>query len=201
MGAERRGRRAPLDIAGRCRDTSHLRSRPQLCAASRLTVTTLRRKRVTIYLIRHAKAGDRDTWLDDDRLRPLSGRGHRQARLLVDLLQRRDVRSRAVEPVRALHGDRRADRRRARSLRSSRSRRSPRARASTRRSRSCASTRRPGALMCTHGDVMPMLLDHYASAGVDIPSDRAVAEGLHVDARHRQHRRGRARALPPRPAA
>ena len=41
---------------------------------------------MTIYLIRHAKAGDRDTWRDDDRLRPLSGRGHRQARLLIDLL-------------------------------------------------------------------------------------------------------------------
>ena len=52
-----------------------------------------------------------------------------------------------------------------------------------------------GALMCTHGDVMPMLLDHYASAGRRHPDERAVAEGLHVDARDRQHRRGRARAL------
>ena len=42
---------------------------------------------MTVYLIRHAKAGDRDTWCDDDRLRPLSGRGHRQSRLLVDMLQ------------------------------------------------------------------------------------------------------------------
>ena len=42
---------------------------------------------MTVYLIRHAKAGDRDTWRDDDRLRPLSGRGHRQSRLLIDMLQ------------------------------------------------------------------------------------------------------------------
>ena len=31
--------------------------------------------------------------------------------------------------------------------------------------------------MCTHGDVMPMLLDHYASAGVDIPADREWPKG------------------------
>jgi 8-oxo-(d)GTP phosphatase len=65
-----------LDIAVGCRDTAHLRNRSP----------DPEDPRVTIYLIRHAKAGDRDTWLDDDRLRPLSGRGHRQARLLVDLL-------------------------------------------------------------------------------------------------------------------
>jgi 8-oxo-(d)GTP phosphatase len=41
---------------------------------------------VTVYLNRHAKAGDRDSWADDDRLRPLSGRGHLQARALADLL-------------------------------------------------------------------------------------------------------------------
>ena len=43
-----------------------------------------------------------------------------------------------------------------------------------------------GALMCTHGDVMPMLLDHYASIGVDLPKRPAVAEGLRLDARHRR---------------
>ena len=31
---------------------------------------------MTIYLVRHAKAGDRDAWDGDDELRPLSGRGH-----------------------------------------------------------------------------------------------------------------------------
>lgn len=35
----------------------------------------------------------------------------------------------------------------------------------------------PGALLCTHGDVVPMLLDHLASAGVDIPADREWPKG------------------------
>ena len=126
---------------------------------------------MTIYLLRHAKAGDRDTWCDNDRLRPLSGRGHRQARLLVELLEDASfervlsspfvrcmetvvpiagVRGRSVEPVDALAEGARLD-------------------------ETLALVRKhaaSGALMCTHGDVMPMLLDYYASSGVDIPSVR-----------------------------
>ncbi len=36
-----------------------------------------------VYLVRHAKAGDRRTWTEDDRLRPLSKKGRRQAEALV----------------------------------------------------------------------------------------------------------------------
>ena len=131
---------------------------------------------MTIYLLRHAKAGDRDTWCDNDRLRPLSGRGHRQARLLVELLEDASfervlsspfvrcmetvvpiagVRGRSVEPVDALAEGARLD-------------------------ETLALVRKhaaSGALMCTHGDVMPMLLDYYASSGVDIPSVREWPKG------------------------
>jgi len=131
---------------------------------------------VTIYLIRHAKAGDRDTWRDDDRLRPLSGRGHRQARLLVDVLEDATfdrvlsspfvrcmetvvpvagVRGRSVEPVESLAEGARLDEGLALVRKHSAS----------------------GALMCTHGDVMPMLLDYYASVGVDIPKQRQWPKG------------------------
>ncbi len=41
---------------------------------------------VSVLLIRHAHAGSRRDWSRDDRLRPLSGRGYRQAKRLVDLL-------------------------------------------------------------------------------------------------------------------
>jgi 8-oxo-dGTP diphosphatase len=41
-----------------------------------------------ILLIRHASAGDRAAWEDDDRLRPLDKRGRKQAERLVDLLAR-----------------------------------------------------------------------------------------------------------------
>ena len=40
----------------------------------------------TLYLVRHAKAGERARWNGDDRLRPLSGKGRRQAVALCDKL-------------------------------------------------------------------------------------------------------------------
>jgi 8-oxo-dGTP diphosphatase len=42
---------------------------------------------VTAYVVRHAKAGDRADWEGDDRLRPLSKPGKRQAEGLVELLK------------------------------------------------------------------------------------------------------------------
>lgn len=39
-----------------------------------------------LYLVRHAKAGSRVDWRGDDRLRPLSGKGRTQAKLLADRL-------------------------------------------------------------------------------------------------------------------
>ena len=40
-----------------------------------------------LYLVRHAKAGDREGWQGDDRLRPLSTPGRRQAEALVDVFK------------------------------------------------------------------------------------------------------------------
>ncbi len=42
--------------------------------------------RTRVLLIRHAKAGDRARWEGDDRLRPLTGSGRRQAEALVEQL-------------------------------------------------------------------------------------------------------------------
>ncbi|MFN8021890.1 MAG: phosphoglycerate mutase family protein [Acidimicrobiales bacterium] len=41
---------------------------------------------MTIYLVRHAKAGSRDRWEGDDALRPLSGKGREQARRIGEAL-------------------------------------------------------------------------------------------------------------------
>jgi 8-oxo-dGTP diphosphatase len=41
---------------------------------------------VTVHLVRHAKAGSRRNWSGDDRLRPLSKPGRRQAAGLVEVL-------------------------------------------------------------------------------------------------------------------
>ena len=39
-----------------------------------------------MYLVRHAKAGDRSSWNGDDRVRPLTGKGRRQAVKVCDRL-------------------------------------------------------------------------------------------------------------------
>lgn len=41
---------------------------------------------MTIFLIRHAHAGKRSEWTTDDRLRPLSSRGIEQSQLLTDVV-------------------------------------------------------------------------------------------------------------------
>jgi 8-oxo-dGTP diphosphatase len=131
---------------------------------------------VTVYLNRHAKAGDRETWADDDRLRPLSGRGHIQARALADLLGDATfdrilsspfvrcmetvvpiagIRGLPVEPVDELAEGAPLD-------------------GALELVRKHAIS---GALMCMHGDVLPMLLDHYAAAGVDIAPEREWPKG------------------------
>ncbi len=122
---------------------------------------------MTIYLVRHAKAGDRSSWDEDDRLRPLSTRGRTQARGLLDVLRDAQFgcvlsspyvrcmetvvpiaadRHLAVEPTEALAEGASLDEAFALVHKHALS----------------------GAVMCTHGDVMPMLLDHFASRGVDI---------------------------------
>lgn len=122
---------------------------------------------MTIYLVRHAKAGDRGSWPDDDFQRPLSTRGHFQARGLVDLFADATFerilsspyvrcmetvvplaaeRALAIEPVEPLaEGASLGD-------------------ALTLVQKHAVH----GAVMCTHGDVLPMLLEHYDSIGVDI---------------------------------
>ena len=41
----------------------------------------------TFYVVRHAKAGSRGHWTGDDRLRPLSKKGFKQAEALVSILE------------------------------------------------------------------------------------------------------------------
>ncbi len=122
---------------------------------------------MTVYLVRHAKAGERNVWEGDDELRPLSGRGHLQTRGLLDVLEDAEFdrllsspyvrcmetvvplsgrRGIAIEPVDALAEGAQLD-------------------------DALALVRKHaagGAVFCTHGDVIPMLLDYYGRHGVDI---------------------------------
>ncbi len=45
----------------------------------------------TFYVVRHAKAGDREEWTGDDRKRPLTGKGRKQAEKLVEVLAKLPV--------------------------------------------------------------------------------------------------------------
>jgi 8-oxo-dGTP diphosphatase len=122
---------------------------------------------VTVYLVRHAKAGDRHVWEGNDEDRPLSGRGRIQSRGLVPLLADATFdrllsspyvrcmetliplaaqRGLAIEPVEALAEGGGLD-------------------------DAVALVRKHvehGAVLCTHGDIIPMLLSYYADRGVDI---------------------------------
>ncbi|HUI50060.1 MAG TPA: phosphoglycerate mutase family protein [Acidimicrobiia bacterium] len=122
---------------------------------------------MTIYLVRHAKAGERNVWDGDDRHRPLSARGRLQARGLMRVLE--DARFErllsspyvrcmetlvpisgergvAIEPVDALAEGAGLE-------------------------EAVALVRKHavhGAVFCTHGDIIPMLLEHFAEHGVDV---------------------------------
>jgi 8-oxo-dGTP diphosphatase len=43
------------------------------------------------YVVRHAKAGDRSDWIGDDRMRPLTKSGQRQAEALAGMLEREPI--------------------------------------------------------------------------------------------------------------
>ena len=140
---------------------------------------------MTIYLVRHAKAGDRSSWPGDDFFRPLSRRGQMQSEALVlqfagapiarlltspyircieSLVPLAGERVLAIEPVDAL---------------------------AEYRSLEDALTlvrkhTHHDVVMCSHGDIIPMLLGYYASRGVDLGPDPAWPKGctwrLDVDA-------------------
>ena len=55
---------------------------------------------MTVLVVRHARAGRRSAWKDDDRLRPLSGRGQQQAKALAVALA--DVARKKRRPVEVL---------------------------------------------------------------------------------------------------
>lgn len=131
---------------------------------------------MTLYLLRHAAAGDRSSWDGDDRLRPLSKKGRRQALRLAELLGGtrldRIVSSpyvRCTETVAPL-----AERR---------------GLTVEEHGALAEGSRLPAVLalvddlvdggstvVCSHGDVIPMLLGQYADRGVDLGPEPACAK-------------------------
>ena len=54
---------------------------------------------MTIYIVRHAKAGKRSEWHDDDDLRPLSKTGWKQAELVAEQLKKLSITSLISSPA------------------------------------------------------------------------------------------------------
>jgi 8-oxo-dGTP diphosphatase len=120
---------------------------------------------MTAYLVRHAKAGDRSDWEGDDRLRPLSPAGKRQAEALVDLLKDTGIEAvlssphrRCIETVEPLarHFGLRVDP-------------EPNLEEGAGAERLLQLTKRRAGrhvAFCTHGDVLEEFLEHLIQQGV-----------------------------------
>ena len=120
-----------------------------------------------VYLIRHAKAGDRERWSEDDRLRPLSKTGRRQAEALVrafrGLAVDRILSSPAVrcqQTVRPLALDRRLPLEPTEALFEGAPLEGL--------LRLIDETGDAAVVACVHGDLIPAALDHVRSGGVPV---------------------------------
>jgi len=119
------------------------------------------------YLVRHAKAGDRTRWTEDDRLRPLTKKGRRQAEELVIAFRGHDVDTvvsspyvRCVQTVRPLALDRGL----ALIPDDALAEGAPLHDALALLDRVAGSP----AVLCSHGDVIPLLVEHLGRTGADV---------------------------------
>ena len=130
----------------------------------------------TIRLLRHAPALDRKEWRGGDKLRPLSEEGNDRARTVAEALAEvgvdRVVTSpylRCVETVRPLAEATGAEIELSDALAEGAG---PRATA-----RLVASLYGYNAVLCSHGDVIPALLDHLAPEGLELESPQQCPLG------------------------
>jgi len=122
---------------------------------------------VTIYLLRHARAGRRSAWKSDDELRPLSKVGQRQAEGLLDLLASAHVEQilsspyvRCVETVEPLADDRELQIEVVDELREG----APLDDALRLFDKASGQP----TVLCTHGDIVEAVLGHLKASGVKI---------------------------------
>lgn len=130
----------------------------------------------TFYVVRHAKAGDRENWQGDDRKRPLTAKGRKQAELLVDVFA--DLRvsavhssgfARCVETVEPLA--------RARKLAIKRSSGLEEGHGLSGLTEFLADRSLDGAVLCTHGDIVFELVEDLVGRGVIRAGDGGYAKG------------------------
>ncbi|MBA3266858.1 MAG: histidine phosphatase family protein [Acidimicrobiia bacterium] len=149
-----------------------------------------------LYLVRHGKAGSRHDWKGPDHERPLSKRGRRQAQGLVELVAGRDIDAvvsspfvRCVETVQPLADKLGLEVEAASGLAEGAS--CDEALALVHRLASTTS------VLCSHGDVIGIILDALAADGIDLPSDYPCAKGSTWEFQTTDGRIAGARYLPP----
>lgn len=124
---------------------------------------------MSVVLLRHASAGDRDKWDGDDRLRPLDKRGRAQAKALRDRLRAAGVTRalsspyvRCVQTLEPLGLDIELDERLAEGA--------------PRSETLALLAEADGAVACTHGDVIENVIGRSLKKGdaVLFPEDRTL---------------------------
>lgn len=129
----------------------------------------------TAFLVRHAHAGDRSTWADDDRLRPITKKGRRQSEGIAALLTKAGIDAiysspfvrcvQTVEPLaratklKIVHNDGLSE--------------GSDADAAIDLIMACAGLQ---VAICSHGDVIPDVLVRLARSGVELRSPTGMFE-------------------------
>jgi broad specificity phosphatase PhoE len=150
-----------------------------------------------VYLVRHGKAGDRAAWTGDDRTRPLSTGGRRQAEWLVAAFRGADVsrvlsspHTRCVETVRPLALDRGLEVEEWEALAEG---------APLDEAMHLLTTAGADAVLCSHGDMIPALVDDLAGRGMRIEGQPGWKKGSTWILEIERGRFARARYVPPLP--
>lgn len=150
----------------------------------------------TSYLVRHGKCGSRSNWTEDDRLRPLSKAGRRQAEALVKAFRGLEVGRaisspyvRCVQTIRPLALDRGLPVETTEALAEG---------APTDRVLALLEeTTQVPTVLCTHGDVVPAVVLHLAERGAALDGERDWKKGSVWALERRDGLVVRARYLPP----
>jgi 8-oxo-dGTP diphosphatase len=153
---------------------------------------------MTVYLVRHADAKSRSNWHAQDRLRPLTKKGERQAAGLVDQLRDADVRRvlsspavRCIETVKPLATKHSVEVEAVAALMEAQPTK-PALRALL-----DAADSTGDVVLCTHGDLIPELLRALGKQGIRLLDDLRFAKGSTWVLSADGHTLTEARYLPP----
>jgi 8-oxo-dGTP diphosphatase len=131
---------------------------------------------VTVYIVRHARAGQRSRWVGDDSLRPLDDRGQTQATGIADALEHHHVSAlwsspfrRCVQTLEPLGVRLRLDVHRCEALSEG---------ADLVGAIALVRSAPAGTVMCTHGDLLPEIIAAVIRRGASCISEPDWRKGV-----------------------